>query len=252
MWKNLFLEILKSFTYDEVDQHDSGEFKRLIVSHGINRRKNARVNYPPENILGPFPEITLHSRSLNIINISVGGLLVSDPDNNLGFEVGQIFKINMIWSDFSTSMKAKVVGVVLNKRHIQFIDFNAPAFVRISDLVKPGFLGQKFYKVDNFNGQLDALEMWIGPTNDTLIFLDNQILAEYNTNKVKILFPANEPPEFAVGSRRLESKDLKDLFVQISNFRNPSPRVLKLIHYLNKWLNVDIAKSGSSRTGTDG
>src|SRR5690606_2246077 len=124
--------------------------------------------------------------------------------------------------------------------------FNAPTFLRISRLIKPAYLGQRYHLIRNDSGALEAMEMWLGPNNESLVFLESTAYAEFNTVEGKILFFRDSPPLFAHNKERVPAEKLEDMFIAFANFKNATPSVKRLLEFIDN----DFRKSAPRRTGT--
>ncbi len=210
----------------------SQSIHKMVNQNNLNKRKNVRINYPHFGAAGLYPHIVYMGKELNIANISLGGLLVIDDAEQFGQQIGEVVNLEFSWDDFSTKIRARVVGANLQRRHIQFVDFNAQAFLRISLLVKSGHLGQRFHRVRNDSGTLQAEEMWLGPTGETLVFLSKETAAELSLNKEKFLIQKGQPTLNAFNKHPVAPSLMHDLMILLANFPQPTANVKELIESL--------------------
>lgn len=147
--------------------------QQLAAWNHLNRRKNFRIQYSHLGPLAGLPKVYLGNEELNVKNISTGGLLVIDDTSVFGMQVGQSYQLKFVWPDGITDLQTKIVGAQLVRRHIQFNEFDPVLFKRISELVKPAFLGSKFKKV-HLSTDTDVIELWIGQADSSLHFSETQ------------------------------------------------------------------------------
>ncbi len=232
----------------EVDAQTS--IQKLVSFNSLNKRKNLRIKYPHFGAFANFPKIVYKDAEMIVSNISVGGLLIVDDTERFGQEVGEVIILTMEWSDFSTKVRARIVGANQQRRHLQFVDFNAQAFLRITHLSKPAYLATRFHRVRDDVGRIQALEFWVGPTNETLAFYGEGPFAEYTSSN-------NDKFTFLRGSATLSSKTgllvppaiLCDLIVLLANLPQPTACVRELIEVIE----TEVRASGHlKRTGTNG
>jgi hypothetical protein len=118
---------------------------------------------------------------------------------------------------------------------VQFVDFNPNVFVRISQLIKSGFLGSKFFKVDTARSHVDAEELWIGPTNESLVFHktnENLPPAELHWNGEIYELHANQTPVARSSGQAVSEGTHSEILVLLANLRDPTSNVRTLIERL--------------------
>ncbi|OFZ12521.1 MAG: hypothetical protein A2Z20_11445 [Bdellovibrionales bacterium RBG_16_40_8] len=247
------------FSFNQSSGPDTVEpsVHKLIGVNALNKRKNIRIKYPHFGAFGPFPRVLYMGHEMNVGNISVGGLHIIDDTEKLGSTVSDIIMIELIWGDFSAKVRVRVVGVNLHNRHIQFVDFNAQAYLRISILTKPGYIGSRFHRVRDEFGQLQALELWVGATSESLMFCKkSSSFAELVLNGQKIIFERGRCTYFAESEEPVTPKLLTDILIMIANLNEPTLLVKNLLEIIESDLsnitpNIS-SKISSKKTGTYG
>lgn len=233
----------------------SGEYpaetiQKIVTANALNRRKNTRIKYSHMGAVGGLPRIFLGGEEMNIGNISTGGILIIDDTGRLGETVGEIIHLELRWPDTSVELRSRIVGANLHRRHIQFVDFNATVFVRISQLIKSGFLGSKFFKVDVTGANIVAEELWVGPTNESLVFHhkgQNLPLAELHLNGETYELQPGQLPVIKRSGAVINSQTLSEILVLLANLPDPSHHVRDLIERLQS-----VYQKPQRRTGTYG
>jgi hypothetical protein len=223
--KNLFS---KYSTHAPEWPNDS--IQHLVNVHAINKRKNVRIQYPYSGACGPLPAVFHSGQELTVGNISVGGLLIFDQHNILGAKAGETLVLELRWSDgLSVRLRSRIVSIHLDRRHIQFVDFNAPAFLKISALTRPGYHGSRFHKVADERKIVDAEELWIGPSHDTLVFLKapHGHSAELQLGPVKWLFYKNNLQ--GDNQQHPTQSQLEEILVILCNISKSQGRIQTLI-----------------------
>lgn len=234
---------------DPSDIKTAYTIQRLAITNAINRRKNTRVKYPHIGPVGRLPTIFFEEKALKIHDVSVGGVCVLDPLEELDLEAGQEFQLTFSWEDCSYDVVATMVRVNLDKKHVKLLNPNPDITVRLQLLLKPGYIGTKFHKVPQIPGspvQLQALELWVGPTGESLSFIhdpDNpEVLGEMRLFKTDIEFREDSPPVYRSKGRRhevgqrLDRELIKDIIICLANIKNPSQRVIDLIERIEPYL----------------
>ncbi len=225
---------------------------RMVNQNQLNKRKNVRINYPYVGAVGLYPRVSYLGHELNVNNISLGGLLVVDDTDEFGDEVGEVVVLGFFWPDFSTKIRCRLVGANLQRRHIQFVDFNPQAFLRIGQIVKAGHMGQRFHRVHNDSGTLQAEEMWVGPTGESLVFTSKENPAELSINKEKILIKSGSKTISALTKKPISSVQVQETLVLLANFPKLSPNVKQLVEALNAETNIVSPQRPNTRTGSYG
>lgn len=246
-----FSDFGKGPNYNDLDSGAS--IHKLVNQNHLNKRKNVRINYPHFGAAGLFPHIFYKGHELNVANISLGGLLIVDDTEQFGTQVGEVVNLEFTWSDFTTKLRARLVGANLQRRHLQFVDFNAQAFLRISQLVKSGHTGQRFHRVRNDSGTLQADEMWLGPAGETLVFKTADSPAELTLeSRDKFHLKKDQITLLAATKSPVSPAQLNDLMIMLANFPQPTEKIKQLVESLNAEINSLKSRAPRSRTGTNG
>ncbi|MCB0350900.1 MAG: hypothetical protein KDD38_06940 [Bdellovibrionales bacterium] len=206
--------------------------QKLVSANSLNKRKNIRIKYPHFGAFGLFPKVKYKNSEIIVGNISAGGILVIDDTERFGDSIGEVIMIELEWDDFSTKIRTRIVGANLQRRHLQFIDFNAQAFLRISKLTKPGYLGSRFHQVEDHDGKLQAIELWVGPTGESLVFPREGAFAELTINGEKINFRRGTPTHLASNNAPISVERLHDILVIIANLPRYSTRAKDLLEII--------------------
>jgi hypothetical protein len=212
--------------------------QRLVQANALNRRRNTRIQYSHIGAVGDLPRVFYGADEMVVGNISTGGLLIIDDNEKLGHQAGEITTVRLIWSNLTVSTKAKVVGAQFQRRHVQFVDFNPAAFVRISKLIKPGFLGSRFRCVKDDAQLLTSPEVWIGPAGESLTFPRS----DQSATPEVIFFDGQRSmrlkpyawPEAMEGGQPLSESNVSDLMITLANFPQPTLRIKTLIEDLHE------------------
>jgi hypothetical protein len=245
MWQ--FIKNL--FQFSGINKQElEGSIHKMVTSNALNKRRNIRIRYPHFGAFGPFPKVTYQGSEMIVGNISVGGLLIIDDTEKFGTTVGEIVHLELQWPDIKVKVRAQIMGVNLQRRHVQFVDFQAAAFLRISKLVKPGYTGSRFHRVHDDIGQLDSLELWVGPTGETLNFTKSTRYAELTLQNEKILFQRGRPALYAKNNEPIPVVLLDDILVMIANLPDASERVKELLEIIE----VEMRAVTPKKTGSSG
>lgn len=244
MW-NLLKKIFKPESHNFSPTETEPSIDKLVSFNSLNKRKNIRIKYPHFGAFGAFPRIFYMNSEMIVGNLSAGGLFIIDDTEKFGDEVGKIVMLEMVWDDFSTKVRARLVGANLQRRHLQFVDFNAQAFLRISKLTKPAYLGSRFHQVHDKLGKLDTNELWIGPTGESLSFPKSGVFAELTLNGQKMKFKRGQPTLFEINSRPVAQENLNEILIALANFPQNSPRIKELLEILE----VELRSLSPRKTG---
>jgi hypothetical protein len=243
MWNSL----KKLFFPDPVDLDSMAtSIQKLVNANALNKRKNIRIQFPHISASGPFPRVHYKDSELLVANISVGGLLVIDDTHNFGTQVGEVVHLEFSWPDLATQVRARLVGAHGDYRHIQFVDFDPQVFLRVSQMVKPGHLGGRFHRVQDHTGRLQATELWVGPSQESIVFGGSQEpFAELVYHGEKITFQNRPTPAATKNGHNLSAQNLHEVLILLSNLPKPTPLVRELIELVDT-LNTS---SSSRKTG---
>lgn len=222
--------------------------QRLALNNAINRRRNTRILYPHIGAVGGLPRVVIQHRDVRTADISLGGLCLIDDTNEIGETVGQEIPIRLIWDDLEILQTGVVVGVNLDRRHIQFQKPHPEIFVRLNVLLKPGFIGSRMRKVPLASSiiQFEATELWLSATGESVLFHDENIdknapvditLLESSTRVHRDTIPVylDRGAQHLPG-QRVTQRFLSDLIMMLANIKNPSHRILNLIETLPQYL----------------
>lgn len=224
---------------------------QVVQHHNLAQRQNSRVSYSHIGAVGELPNVYLHDDEMIVGNISCGGLLIVDDIGRLGTQVGAVIFLDLRWPDYTARMKCRIVGANLQRRHIQFIEFNQTVADRINHIVEAGLPGAKFYLVQNptEGSSVEAEEIWLDSAGNNLTFArstQNGELAHLHFDHLKIEFYAQKWPFHTENQRLLTPEELSEILLLFANFKNPSPRVRYLIEKLNYfYLRPKVKKTGS-------
>jgi len=221
--------------------------------NALNRRKNTRIKYAHIGAVGDLPRVFHDSEEMVVGNISTGGLLIIDDNEKLTSAIGEITFFELRWADLSVEAKARVVGAQFQRRHVQFIDFNPQDFVRISQLLKPGFVVSRFHRVQDDQRVLEAQELWIGPTGESLLFPALKPTMDpitYNNGKRNIFITKPNRPHYSDTNEAMTQTQLSDLLLTLANFPETTRHLKDLIEYLQSHYLERPPRA--QRTGTSG
>lgn len=246
----------RHFVYANKHEAQPDSIQQIITHHALNRRKNTRIKYSHMGAVGALPRVFFNGDEMNVGNISTGGLLLIDDTGRLGETVGEIIPLELRWSDTSVLLRSRIVGANLHRRHIQFVDFEPTVFVRISSLIKPGYLGSKFYKVDTQKANVVAEELWVGPTRESLVFHKTNgdptlPHAELHWDGETYEFQPGQLPKAKSSGQVISSSTLNDILILLANLPDPSNFVRELIER-NQSLYQNPHRKIWGRTGTHG
>jgi hypothetical protein len=212
------------------DQEDLS-IQKMATQNAMNRRKNLRVRYPHLGAIGPFPKVYFKEREMIVGNISVGGILLIDDGGYIGTDVSGSFVLTLQFEDKVVRIKSRLMGISGERRHFQFVDFQPQAFLKISQLIKPAHIGQKFYRIRNDSGALNAREMWIGPTAETIVFPHHTETCEIMWEGKKII-SSKSGIGYEDQSMKVTRAVCCDLLAMLVNIPHPTTPILELIEML--------------------
>ncbi|MEK6554201.1 MAG: hypothetical protein AABZ31_03085 [Bdellovibrionota bacterium] len=251
------MSFVKRLTRSAPLSFQSNSIQKIAHNHNLAQRQNSRISYAHIGAVGDLPQVYFNGDEMNVGNISSGGVLIIDDASQLGSTVGETIHLELRWVDYTAKIKSRIVGANLQRRHIQFTDFNMTATSRINRAVEYGLPGAKFYQAHQvtINPQLssiDALEVWLDQVGNSIVFPkpDKQPhLAEFTYNNKKFFFSAHQWPIDGQTSRLLTPEEISEVLILLANFKNPSPRIRYLIEKLN-FLHLRPQGSKKIKTGT--
>ena len=200
----------------------------LATWNTLNRRKSFRINYAQIGPVGGLPKAYFQGDELIVRNISIGGLLVFDDSGRLGSHVGKELRITLSWPDYTAEILSRVVGAHLERRHIQFVDFDALVFQKISSLIKPAFLGSQFRRV---NAKVDKSpqELWVGTNGDSLVLAHSQLKEADTLRLDKQVFLLKDGQWQNGEGLPCNQSELNQILICLSNISSPSERLQKIL-----------------------
>ena len=248
--------VKKSETLVNVFTSLESSLQRLALNNAINRRRNTRILYPHIGAVGGLPRVIIQGREVRTADISLGGICLIDDTNEIGETVGQEIPVRLAWEDTEIVQYGVVVGVNLDRRHVQFQTPHPEIFVRLNVLLKPGFIGSRMRKVPLTNTlvEFEATELWLSATGESILFHDENVdknapvdikLLESSTRIHRDSAPVYlDRNQGHLPGQRVTQRFLSDLIMMLANIKNPSHRILDLIENLPQYLESDLKPTG--------
>jgi hypothetical protein len=203
----------------------------------LNRRRSTRIKYAHIGPVGDLPNVTYDGTDYYVGNISVGGLLLLDPLDTIPSETGTIIKLKLSWPQEEKYIRARIVAAQLQRRHLQFIDFDPELHKRLNTLIAPGHLGSQFRLVENVNNIMVTSEFWLGPNNESIVFdkeYGGHVFAKIIIEHKIYAIPIKEMPYHESADRFASLNEISKLLVLLANIPKPSERIKALIEHLNE------------------
>lgn len=211
----------------------TSEIQKLITNSGLNRRKNYRIKYAHIGAVGDLPRVHFKNDEMNVGNISTGGLMIIDDTESLSSSLGDIMSIELSWTNNHKETKAKIVGVNKQRRHLQFINFDAELYIKINSLISPAFLGSKMHQVHARTIPIDCNELWIGPTGESISIYHDHTKITFK-KKTLIMYPG-QPVTMGETNALANMSFISESLVLLSNINKPSQKILSLVEELQDY-----------------
>lgn len=236
---------------------ESPEDSALYIARrtGLAHRALTRIVLP-DSTTGCFPSLSFENEVLPIVDISVGGACVRDPNDSVLNFLSQDIDLELILGDQSEPLRARVVGVSRHvNRHLQFLNLSSKNQMWLESLVRVGTFGQKLKQSKSLllaPARLNVVELWTGVQGDGLVFYDSsEVDAEMTIGPVTIRFFHHQGPRVQVGedfekTREAEPSEVMEALLCLVNIDPPSERVSELIAKLNHPA-PRLQKTGSDR-----
>ena len=221
---------------------DDRSLHELAAANHIDRRTNIRVRYPTAGGLGHLPSVKFEGQSVIPKNISIGGLCIEDLENQFGQQVGQEVVVHLDWGHYQTQLQAKMVGVNLQLRHIQFIDIDHKALGLLRKIIAPGYVAEKMRRVKHEEShlRLSVEEIWLGDGGETLIFHFPNSADRWGAELHLFSHEVAVSSEFIQIKKKYKSKKdirktdlIKDILLVLGHLNETSTRVDNLIQRLS-------------------
>jgi len=197
---------------------------------GVERRRNARVNYPRRLNAG-LPQIAFEGYPMRAYDISAGGCALHDPGEVLGKDIGVEVALTVHFRDRVEDVKCRLVGRVDHRRHIQFLNLPADHAQTIAKQIVPGVCGgtlKNSFKADGAAPKLIAREVWSSLAGDGLTLdVDGPRLAQAAFAGRANTIHRQSWPTNGEG-RPLSHAELNDLILFVANVRQPTAAVIAL------------------------
>lgn len=206
------------------------DVKAYAAQLGIERRRNARILYPPHQNLNLLPGVFFGSRSMRVQDLSVGGVCLIDKDDYLGPNAGQELDLRLIWPECERVVRCRLISRVDHRRHIQFMDLSGERCEAIQAAIKPGMLGQSMRPSHPVGRgiHLEARELWTSGNGDSLTFVEDVhavaeiTLGEATYRLMKDAWPVNSENQPA------SPREVERILIFLFNFPRPSAAVTEL------------------------
>jgi hypothetical protein len=175
-------------------------------------------------------------------------------------QIGRRYLLTLSWKGYETEQEAIMVGVNLSHRHMRFENLDPEALVRLSHLLRPGYIGSHFHRVlQDVHSPLElgVEEMWVGPTGETILFYPEEkskqmlgALGEVRMDSIGALFfdrPSivyKDQGQGHMKGQRVTTGYLQNLMVCLCNIKSPTPNIHRLLNLLEHLLEEG-SKGGS-------
>ena len=203
---------------------------RLARELGVERRRNARVNYP-RRINAGLPQIAFDGYPMRAYDISAGGCALHDPGEVLGKDIGVEVSLTIHFADRIEEVQCRLVGRVDHRRHIQFLNLPAARAQVIAKQIVPGVCGsvlKNSFKAEGAAPKLLAHEVWSSLAGDGLTLdVEGPRLAQAAFAGQMNTIHRTDWPTGADG-RPLTQAQLNDLILFVANVRQPTAAVIAL------------------------
>jgi hypothetical protein len=220
--------------YDEVSS-----IQELATRLGVERRKDVRIKYPPIGAICKLPEISFDGNMLEILNISIGGCLLLDPNEYLGPSIGQDVELYVHWPTATETMQARIVTRVDHRRHIQFLNIPDYRQQQIAKSLTPGLrgLGVHNHAVGSeLSPTIEAAELWSSLLGDSVI-LEHDVhrLAQIHYENTQYTVYLQSWPVKNNG-KQCTRVEYEQILLFLANIPAPSWGIKALIDVLGKML----------------
>lgn len=210
----------------------SSNLLRLATQLGVERRLNARVRYPRLPVC-KLPEAAHRGMLLELHDISAGGCCLFDPEEVLGPQIGQEIELELRWTTGNEKVRARIVGRVNDRRHIQFLDLTPTRQSQLRRYMTAGVRGGAIRRHGNALGHdippLMAAEIWSSFHGDSLIVEnDEHRLAQIQLFDESFLIFKDAWPARGPERTPCTKIELEQLVLFVVNIPQPSGGVSRL------------------------
>lgn len=217
--------------------------QQLATLNRLNRRRNFRISYPHLGPVMGLPAAHIGKDEIIVKNISTGGLLAIDDTGVIGQSLGTDLELTLRWVEQSFTIKSRVVGAQLQRRHLQFVDFHPEVFKRIAGIIPSAFSGSRFRKINSEYLSSPTAELWTGHGTDNLKIGSLAQVHHLVLNGKTFELHPNEVSWYE-GQQRVDSLTQTDILITLSNIPAPSSELKLLIERTNDYF-ADLRKTGS-------
>jgi hypothetical protein len=218
---------------------DGSSLLNLASRLGVERRQMVRVRYPILSKVSELPQIAFKNEIFNILDISVGGCCLFDPRELLGPDIGNDVELTLVWNGKIEAIKARIVSRVDDRRHIQFMNFNAGHVCKLKDAMTFGVRGQSLrpsVPATQTEILIEADEIWTSLHGDSVIFENHVLrLAQIHIAGHQYHIFQQAWPTFANG-KPVKALELERLVLFMTNVAQPSPRLKNLNELLQQMM----------------
>ncbi len=217
-----------------LSSEDESSVLTLASKLGVERRRMVRIRYPRNLNVCKLPEVAFLGQPLKIVDISVGGCCLLDPNGFLGSAIGQDIQLEIHWVTGKETIQARIVSRVDHRRHIQFLNLNTNRQTQLKKFMFSGVRGLSMRQAfgSEVNGpDLAAAEIWNSPHGDSLVIEhDVHRLAQVHLFATDfVLFKGAWPQRVHQPCTKLE---LEQIILFLVNIPIPSARLKTIVEQL--------------------
>ncbi|MGE0527019.1 MAG: PilZ domain-containing protein [Bdellovibrionales bacterium] len=148
----------------------------LAMRLGVWHRRHPRLFYPDTSV-DLLPTIEFREQPLKVVDISVGGCCLLDPEEHLGPRVGQEAILNLKWRDAENiPVRARLVSRVDHRRHFQFLDLPMHSAFTLNSVASVAVRAHSVRRSQSpaeSGPTLLAREIWCSARGDGVALLDH-------------------------------------------------------------------------------
>lgn len=225
---------LRAFKWKRNNPYEMIEMASMV---NLERRQNFRIRYPERGALGDLPSATFAGHTLKLMNISIGGCCIWDPDELLGPDIGKELTIVFHWKKDSHNVRCRIASRVDGRRHIQFMNISEKLQARVRQYIEPAYRGAALRKLETADSKqtIDACEIWISVMEDSVTLFEHpHLLGSVLYRSTDYLCYRRAFPVYGNDRKRVVAPDFfESMILFLANIPNPSPALSQFLAELS-------------------
>ena len=230
------------FKYAKKSPEAQESIASLVSDYKMERRRNARILYPPWGDLDYLPKIFIQGQLATPYDISMGGLGLVPRASE---DTGATLDVELSWPKESLTLhtRARLIASYKHSLHLQFDNPPLPLKKHLESLLLPSLNGQRFQLVQLKNAPFQCVEevAWINPQSEIILLQEGFGVFRFTLGEIHVeknigIFSKTSKERFPLRN----SKKLAQLLICLNSIPRQTHELYTLQDYIySYWKNLN-------------